>query len=513
MPQEPLNEPATVSSAEPRHRLRVARPTIKILLYTDDPNRITEGKGLLGLGSMRRHLLAHEPASADFGVRWVSRNSDVTHHADNRIDKVLRDEVEITGKPFDEIWFFGLHQVNRETFSLGAFPGGPKSELSQEEVTALQLWMEASDKDEAVGGGVLMTGDHSDERLDGAVFAPDPPCPSNAATEPFLGLGRAISRCVPRAGLMRKWEGGPTTSAQDSHNTVAGGGIQHDKLPQKVTHRNVDSAGDPDPAGQPHPLFFYKPGSFIDFLPDHAHEGALIEEFDPAAWPPGVAGQSQPLPQVVAFGINHRDSTRLSLISAYNGDRAGVGRIVADSSWHHYLNINLLNFPHPAPEGSPADQIGQFYGNLALWLAPRSKRREMAHTLFWEIADYTLLMGEGGDDLSLGAAGFAILSQVASPCEIHELMQVLIADRIRTPSFLEKSLSLSHLPSVELLLGGVLNSYHREMLQAERGRDSFQPRAVDAVIDSGVMRAIRIQAEQLGLKASEALRLASLDTA
>ena len=28
-------------------------------------------------------------------------------------------------------------------------------------------------------------------------------------------------------------------------------------------------------------------------------------------------------------------------ISAYDGDPAGVGRIVCDATWHHFVNINL----------------------------------------------------------------------------------------------------------------------------------------------------------------------------
>src|SRR5689334_9661231 len=135
-----------------------ARPKIKILLYTDDPNAITAGNNLLGLGSMIRRLKAHAPMFADLSVRWVSRSSDGDHHADNKLDKVMSRELDKTGEPFDEIWFFGLHQANTEKFSLGAFRGGPESELSVDEVEAIEKWMTM---DGGTGGGVLMTGDHN----------------------------------------------------------------------------------------------------------------------------------------------------------------------------------------------------------------------------------------------------------------------------------------------------------------------------------------------------------------
>src|ERR1044072_5111887 len=98
--------------------LLATRPTIKILLYTDDPNTITEGDDFLGLGSMIERLKAHAPGFADLSIKWVRRNSDQDHHADNKLDVLMRKEIEDTGEPFDEIWFFGLHQANTDKFSL-----------------------------------------------------------------------------------------------------------------------------------------------------------------------------------------------------------------------------------------------------------------------------------------------------------------------------------------------------------------------------------------------------------
>jgi len=117
------------------------KPTIKILLYTDDPNVISDGKNLLGLNSMIERLKAHAPVFADLSIKWVSRSSDPNHHADNKLNLVMCKEVEQTGEPFDEIWFFGLHQANTKRFSLGVFRGGPDSELSADEIDELNNWM------------------------------------------------------------------------------------------------------------------------------------------------------------------------------------------------------------------------------------------------------------------------------------------------------------------------------------------------------------------------------------
>ena len=443
-------------------QLSADKPTIKILLYTDDPqispsNKVGE---FLGLGSMIERMQQHTPAFAGLDTKWVSRNSK--DHADNKINVVLAREVEETGQPFDEIWFFGLHQANTEKFSLGAFRGGRESELNATEVAALEQWM--STRDGFHGGGVLMTGDHANATPPKLIPSPESPCGDTSAGASFLGLGRAIGRCVPRAGLLRKWEGPPTVL--DSFSTIVGSGFQLDDVPQKLDLRNVNLDGDPDGNGQPHPLFFYRAGESIELFPDHAHEGAVIipAAFDAAVWPSGPKGQTQP--QVVAFGRDKRRDKPLNIVATYNGDLAGVGRIVAHSTWHHYMNLNLRGFPNPGPIGSPSDQIGQFYANLAIWLAPRSKRTQMARAMCWELARYTLLLEERADPGHLGDVANSVLLRVASPCEIHELLQVLppIEHGGLPPATAAVD---SDQPSRELFLGVVLDTYHQVMVQAE----------------------------------------------
>lgn len=508
MSQESLNDSSTTDDCEYRHGLNAEKPLIKILLYTDDPVNIPQtNKVDLGLGLMIEHLKAHEPAFASLYVKWVSRNSSNEAHADNKIDDVLKREIEKTKQPFDEIWFFGLLQANQEKISFGVLRSGPESELNEGEVLYLQRWMEV-EGDDAVGGGVLMAGDHGHPRPDGVIPGQNPRCPDNSSDECFLGRGRAIGRCVPRAGQLRQWEGKPTNRSKDSFNTESPG-FETDRIPQELILRNVNAVGDPDPNGQPHPLFRYKPGSQIDVLPDHQHEGTVIKpkSFDPDVW------RGKARPHVVARGIDKRHSKLLDLVMTYNGDLAvtddlaGVGRIVADTSWHHYFNVNLRKFRHPAPEGSAGDKIGQFYGNLAIWLCPRSKRYEMARAMLWQLAKYTLLMEDLNDELNMGRAAYAILSQTASPCEIHEMIQAAAPEQFRALYFPEGDLVMSHIPSQQLLLGCVLGLYHQEIIQAENSDALYEPLGVDKVIESGFMNAFIKQVELLGLKASETLKL------
>ena len=436
------------------------KPTIKILLYTDDPNVISDGKNLLGLNSMIERLKAHAPVFADLSIKWVSRSSDQNHHADNKLNVVMCKEVEETGEPFDEIWFFGLHQANTERFSLGVFRGGPDSELSADEIDELNNWMKVEG---GSGGGVLMTGDHNN---------PAPPnwlrngSAETAAEPEFLGLGRAIGRCVPRAGELRKWEGPPSSRAEDCLNTLTSAGFQTDRVPQQLIHISVNADGEPDPKGQPHPLFFYQRGCFIDIFPDHRHEGKLVipDVLNTTVWPVGKNGQ--PRPCIVAFGTDKRTGDKIGLVTAYDGDRAGVGRIVADSSWHHYVNINLKGFPHPAPPLSDSDKIGQFYGNLAIWLAPIHKRRQMAQAMYRELADYTLLLDPHNNPIRTGEIAYSLLGRSTSPCEMHELLRAFGQPPLGHVH--SSDCPGDHVNKEQEALGLVVDSYQQAMILAER---------------------------------------------
>lgn len=434
-------------------QLVAQRPTIKILLYTDDPTTICDGTNLLGLGSMIERLKAHAPVFADLSIKWVSRSSDCNHHADNKLNLVMAREVEETGEAFDEVWFFGLHQANTERFSLGVFRGGPESELIPDEVDYIEKWMNVEG---GSGGGVLMTGDHSNPVPPRWLRNTNGRCADPIEKPDLLGLGRAIGRCVPRAGELRKWHGSPSSCVGDSINTVAGLGLQTDRVPQKLIHVPVNADGEPDPQGQPHPLFYYRPGEFIDLFPDHRHEGALVipDLFDKALWPVGPNGQ--PKPWVVAFGTDSQSCEKIGLVTAYDGDHAGVGRIVADSSWHHYVNINLKGFPHPAPPASTSDKIGRFYGNLAIWLAPMHKRRQMAQAMYWELANYTLLLEQHDDPVRTGEIAYSVLRRSTSLCEIHELLRAFGPQHDVASTEQEA-------------LGLMLDSYQKAMIQWEQG--------------------------------------------
>ena len=335
-----------------------------------------------------------------------------------------------------------------------------------------------------------MTGDHAEPRPNGTP-GQNPLCP-DSSEENLLGLGRALGRCVPRAGLLRKWEGSPTSNPPaDRFNTQTpvsghdpgGGELQTDEFPMLLLLSRFDAVGNPSSTGAAaHPLFFYPQGGFIQVFPDHVHEGAVIipESFDEKVWPKGKS--VWPKPQVVARGVDYNNGTVGNILAAYDGDPAGVGRVVADSTWHHYLNENLDRFRPGTPVGSYADQIGQFYGNLALWLAPFNKRRDMARVMFGWLAsrlsvreELRMAMGDANvptyeQVAGIGRAAYSALLRVASPCEVHELLTASLPpeyrdhfERVYLP---ETGVSLSLFPSKEEALGFIVHSYLRVIINS-----------------------------------------------
>lgn len=459
----------------------LCKPTIRILVYTDEPEADFNDLGF-GLGTMRAHLEAHKPKYADLTVCRLLRNPMQSAAAAN---KLLPDLIA----NFDEIWFLGFGQINRRSPGGLFLRGTLANELEEEEIAALREWMTVKKN----GGGVMVTGDHSELPPPDAVHTTTKNC-SPESNERRLVLGRAIGRCIPRAGQLRRWRGKPSNDPSDSFNTqVSLPGIdpdllrlQIDDVPQQLVLRHFSDSGAPSPKGQPHPLFWYNSNSFIRVFPDHAHEGSVVlpskqQLADKDVWPT-VRGV-QPKPHIVAFGLDERNCRLSPVMAAYNGDSADVGRIVSDSSFHHYLNINLRNFPSPSAVGTAADKIGQYYANLAMWLCPRQKRQQMAYAMLFGIASHRLILEEfGNPPLAVGKAVYSLLSAQVATTEVHELLQSVMPEKFMAKFdsiFLpEQGIPLSAFPSRELILGTIVSETQRKMREVEARLNKHTERAV-----------------------------------
>jgi hypothetical protein len=285
---------------------------------------------------------------------------------------------------YEQIWCFGFNPSNSgnpsdaEIDQPGAFPA------SDAELLKLSQWMQ--DKK----GGLFGTGDHH-----------------------FLGA--SMCRRIPRLGTMRRWtnaDGVPPIGTPARIDTLrppspayepgapggpldlGNGSHQGDLTPQPIQWVTWQSSFWPfGIRKRPHPVLCHPTLGPIDVMPDHAHEGLCVDtaavplggnyNFGGGAqpeYPNAIDGGLRPTPVVIAYGSNLGDPpynftkgaqparTSNPMISVYDGHRAGVGRVATDSTWHHWMDVNIDNMK--AANNDDWKKISRYFINLAVWLNP-----------------------------------------------------------------------------------------------------------------------------------------------
>jgi len=237
------------------------------------------------------------------------------------------------------------------------------------------------------GGGVFATGDHED-------------------------LGAAMCMTIPRVQAMRRWAAADTPSGggTDRLTTTAPGSNdvfefndQSDALPQRLYVNFRTSFG----VGIAHPVL-QVPGSMparaIEVFPDHPHEGecrvpavltAKLPDGVTDEWPVATGSTARVAPEAIALTMSEGNAfpgkeavapRSFIPVCAYDGQKAEVGRVVADSTWHHFVNVNLVGLA-----GRNITDVRQYYANLATWLMPKHVRRCLRYpVLIRELVRYPL---------------------------------------------------------------------------------------------------------------------------
>ncbi len=377
--------------------------TVRLLLVADGGLDFSEAD--FGLSTFVRSLLDMPGRHARFQITLAHINNVADSQLmggepriANRIKSFKFDNGAHFGTGmYDAVFLFGI----ATSYSRGN--GYPSDRLSDNELRVLTQYMNA-------GGGLFATGDHG-------------------------MLGRALCHAIPRARGMRLWQ---STSAQNSEDQVsmsgrrrndtnrppAGGssfGDQSDDVPQTVQPRLYRRQSGLFRYSFPHPLLC-GPNGMIRVMPDHPHEGECVEPAATSAtlnfggalgpeYPNAVDGGPRPLPEVISYSTvlsgtrsGSKDPTLAQSfggICAYDGHRAGIGRVVTDATWHHFVNVNLIGLFNDAglPPGhvwrngflsSPTGQahlenIKAYYRNLAVWLSRPERIRCMNTRLHWTL--------------------------------------------------------------------------------------------------------------------------------
>jgi hypothetical protein len=314
---------------------------IKIALYVEGGIRFFSGP-FYGLKRVIQTLRDYSGNMTVFDVhlfdRWAAIPENSGGMTVNYNAKIT--DIGLNTHDFDELWLFGIT---------------PDGSLPQEEINEIHAFMDN-------GGGVLTTGDHAN-------------------------LGYYLSGSIKRVGKMRRYPAPPNASGQ-WYSTLRQGNTpgyqfndQSDATGQPVTLPVL-----PGHANGIHPVMSNAMGG-IQRFPDHQHEGEAItpSSYPVDEWPKSVYG-IQPKVDIIAQGTVIDPSAPLEirqrllgLVAAYDGHRArkGIirsdtyGRIIADSTWHHWFDINLDGF---IPGLQEFNDIRDYIVNVALWLdRPRNR--------------------------------------------------------------------------------------------------------------------------------------------
>lgn len=356
---------------------------------THDDSAHRGGEHEFGLGILKTLLEKRQDISILTAIQYeisvVNRN--YSYNNTGYVDQALSEDnlnfitPELLA-PFSQIWIFGMHYGNNlnpdpnhtevaKRAKIDDWQRRSKQELTDEELRVLAEWMDA-------GNGVLITGDHSNE-----------------VNSLKLNLGRALGKHIKRAGELRFWEDGPLfngpTHVDTTHNmrgepdpNMETMHQQEDTIPQNIHFQwGLKLPGQTPP--QPHMLFQTRRSTAgssgtIRFLPDHVHEGAIKIPVDytqtdkegKPIWP--SKNGLQPRPEMIAWGTNYAlpgpstISRTVGLVAAYDGHSVGVGNIVAHSTWHHFVNVNLVGFLVGTQPTDTLQLIGDYLSNLAVYL-------------------------------------------------------------------------------------------------------------------------------------------------
>ena len=376
------------------------KPTVDILIVAD--GSIALGSGGFALGTVIDTLESSEFYNwVRFRITGVTRNGAPSSNPaatskEFRYAGFRFDQAGFDLNTFDQVWFFGINPPihNPSGSDDDQIENASNTPLSNAELAILAEWMDTQ------SGGVFATGDHG-------------------------LLGASMCHRIPRVRNMREWtlnQGVPSQTGFDrkdtnqrtpAHSTNIPFDAQGDDVPQpiEVLKRQIPSGFVFQKRFAPHPVLCGLAG-VIDVLPDHPHEGEVhgrrydgvgsqpinlsgvvdFGGYSAQEYPNGTGTYPRPEPEVIAIGhpptsdIPHakgaKDTSPFGLISVYDGEKAGVGRVIVDSTWHHWFNVNLDGFP---PASLKYRQIRNYFKNVAVWLSRKQLRNMMLAAASWNV--------------------------------------------------------------------------------------------------------------------------------
>lgn len=427
---------------------------------------------------------------------------------------------------YQQVWFFGTEPFVHDNGANTSVTGSPYSPTNAE-VAAFSAWMDA-------GGGVLAMGDHN-------------------------FLGSAMCWKIPRVGTMRAWRKDandgrsvPNRSGTDRHDTNQPQNAGQDAsvtaspavIPNSAEMDTVTQPLEWKPysvwsvivwrlRNRPHPVLCGGSLGVIDRFPDHPHEGLVVHEdlidfsrkceHDSRRDEYPTVGGVQPRAEVIAwvkalpsppyrFGKGVQPGRRIPAIGVYDGHAIAHGRVLVDSTWHHWFDMNIASLE--AANTSDFQKIRRYFQNVAIWLSPPSSQQRMLnYAAVWAVFTPSAIEGLTIDlpVYVLGGHAIDILGRSTSDCLVTSWVlgqfELPIRELIRPPIGPEPIWSS---PPEEIftqaIMGGVIRQLLplRDELLKEAWRSDgklakvpFDPKQLDVLVEKGVAEGFRLAIELL----------------
>ena len=494
---------------------------MRILFVIDGRINLSSQRGKFGLGLVLETLRTPFSWWTSFTVDVAKRDTPMESEIGN-LEGLAYCPFKFTDTGFDinaydQIWFFGDNPYD-DSATDNDIPGG--SPLDPTELKMLAEWMDH-------GGGVFAAGDHSI-------------------------LGASMCSKIPRVGTMRRWkqlQDVPTKNGSTRHQTLQPT-AENDDQEDDIVLQPVELVFRPFE----HPLFCSHRG-LIDRFPDHMHEGEVIDDdavkLDQPLEIPGYSRPEYPfvIPEVLAFGPTDAVSLlqrprphvvaygrttnlyfkepviqptvmasllgpsvfgglgihkRYGLVSVYDGDLVGLGRVVVDSTWHHWFSFNLVGIQEN--DLAAYEKMQAYYRNVAMWLARPAQRKGMLVAGIWGVLTSLAPMAFGDRDgpWEIGAGILSVLPRTLTLCMLRDFvagfydLRVLAASAPSEPPRPEPSwASLPEDLVNRALVGGIGSAlldlalrHQAALARGERPRlnpEAIRQRAVDGVSRAHVL--------------------------
>lgn len=537
-----------VDHIKPDHLERVfpRKPVVKILIAVDGTISFT---GRFGLGRVIRLIRQNVDSYVRFEVdlaRMGNRGSSLIvdnnagemepkyrnfrYSSENNGDRVLEE--------YDQLWLFGIRPGNaRNDDQITDHPIAP----TQEDLEVLTDWMNA-------GGGVLAMGDHD-------------------------ALGASMCSQIPRVRGMRRWtlaQDVPSQGGRDRHDTNQPANASQDpefQDPPSMIPNSAESDDVPQEVEwkryriraplrfmrryRPHPVMCAGELGPINVFPDHPHEGWVYDDADVDLSLSYQRGREsvldfeekngqRPTPEVIAWAntkgdppLNHQKGEtpprRFGMVGVYDGDSIDYGRVIVDSTWHHWFDMNLEGWPEDS-EDEDYLKIIRYFRNCAVWLSREGQRRSMLRYTTWFTILEALTFEEFDQSrpvLQLGEVGVDVIGRKANSCLKDEWIYALVPIDVREwfdlPEWRDDR-PLWAIPDkrvvLESVLGGIIQSYievRDDMMERleDGGIEKMEPeelnKRLDEALQKGAETGLKTLQETIHLNAEMVMKMKSVE--